>query len=134
MIETYHITQSCFIRSYRELSRGYSCILTTPKSTIRKTTFFVNQSTTHHWYDAWRPNGFRQAVPLVPRIQQLFPCACEPQFFPSFPWHANFHKFSRNPTSNYNYLYTQRIHYQFSELVQTPIILVTFNPKGFNSN
>jgi len=75
-----------------------------------------------------------QVVPAVLGILQLFPCTCEPQFFPSFPWHANFHKFSRNPTSNYNYLYPQRIHYQFSELVQTSIILVTFNPKGFNFN
>jgi len=54
--------------------------------------------------------------------------------FPSFPWHADFHLFSCNPASNYCGSYPQRIHYQFSKLVQTLIILVTFNPKDFNSN
>jgi len=34
LIETYHITQSCFIISYLKLSKSYSCILKTPKSAI----------------------------------------------------------------------------------------------------
>jgi len=33
-METYHITQSYFIRSYLNLLRAYSCILKTPKSYI----------------------------------------------------------------------------------------------------
>jgi len=33
-IETYNITQSCFFRSYLELSRAYSCIWKTSKPTI----------------------------------------------------------------------------------------------------
>jgi len=34
-------------------------------------TFFVNQSTMHHCYGAWRPIGCCQAVPAVPGTQKF---------------------------------------------------------------
>jgi len=68
---------------------------------IQKTTFFVNQSSMHHWYGAWRPNGCRQAVPAVPRTQKSFLCTYEA---PNTPWSssiANFTKTSLEFTYSY---------------------------------
>ena len=46
-----------------KLLLGGSC-----SAKIRKTTFFMNQNTTHHWYGAWLPKGCRQAVPAPPNL------------------------------------------------------------------
>jgi len=46
-----------------KLPSGGSC-----SAKIRKTAFFMNHNTTHHWYGAWRPKGCRQAVPALTNL------------------------------------------------------------------